>query len=97
MSGIKALGTLKGTISSESTLSGKLSASGGLSGKLSMASTASYEVYEGDYKVVPQAFNPQTLETADKLLKENIVVAEVPFIETSNESGLTVYIAREVD
>lgn len=97
MSGIKALGTLRGTISAESTLSGKLSASGGLSGKLSMATAASYEVYEGDYKVVPQAFNTQTLETANKLLKENIVVAEVPFFETSNETGLTVYIAREVD
>lgn len=97
MSGIKALDTLKGTISSERTLSGKLTATGGLSGKLSTSTADYYEVYDGDYEVIPKAFNTQTLETADKLLKENIQVKEVPFFETSNDSGTTVYIAREVD
>ena len=52
--------------------------------------------YTGEYEVVPKAFSSQTLETANKVLDENIVVAEVPYFETSNTSaGKTAYIARE--
>lgn len=107
MSGIKALGTLTGLISPECTLSGKLSVTGGLSGELSVIGGLSgelsvmtekkYDEYYGDYEVVPAAFNTQTLETANKVLRDDILVKEVPFFETSNDSGVTVYIAREVD
>lgn len=52
--------------------------------------------YTGEYEVVPKAFSSQTLETANKVLDENVVVAEVPYFETSNTSaGKTAYIARE--
>lgn len=52
--------------------------------------------YTGEYEVVPKAFSSQTLETANKVLDENVVVAEVPYFETSNISaGKTAYIARE--
>lgn len=54
------------------------------------------EGYTGEYEVVPKAFSSQTLETANKVLDENVVVAEVPYFETSNTSaGKTAYIARE--
>lgn len=79
-----------------STLSGTLSKSGvALTGTLS-SRPKSYSLYTGDYKVTPKTYE-QTLETADKVLSENIVVAAVPFRETSNDqNGLTVYIAEEV-
>lgn len=95
MSGIKALESLSGSISVECTLSGKLSCDGGLSGKLSII--REYDRYDGDYKVTPRAFKEQTLETSNKLLGEDVVIAEVPYWETSNDSnGQTAYIAKEV-
>lgn len=95
MSSIKALESLTGSISAECTLSGKLSCDGGLTGKLSV--TTEYDAYTGDYQVVPHAFDAQTLNTANRLLKDDIVVASIPYWETSNDSdGMTVYIGKEV-
>lgn len=78
------------------TLSGKLSSGAkSLSGQLSSQPSDGYSLYTGDYEVTPKAYT-QTLETAGKLLTENIVVTAVPYYETSNNSdGLTVYIAEE--
>lgn len=55
-----------------------------------------YDQYTGEYQVIPKAFDSQTLDTANKLLEEDIVVSEVPYYETANEAdGVTSYIARE--
>lgn len=54
------------------------------------------EKYEGIYDITPQAFQNQELYTKDKLLKENITVKEIPFFETSNQYGNTIYIGSEV-
>lgn len=76
------------------TLSGSLSCAGGLTGALSARPGTG--TYSGDYEVIPQAFAAQTLNTAGKLLRRDIVVAAVPYYETSNkQDGLTVYIAEE--
>lgn len=84
-----------GEIKAGKTLSGSLSHISGLTGTIS--SFRGLETYSGDYEVIPQAFTPQTLETANKVLRQNIVVAAVPYHETSNEqNGLTVHIAKEV-
>lgn len=94
MSGIKAFESLSGRISSGCTLSGTLSCEGGLSGKVSIPNN--YKRYDGNYEAVPNAFNTQTLPTANKLLTQDIVVKKVPYYETSNiQQGITVYIAGE--
>ncbi len=96
MSGIQALDSLSGKMSGESVLRGTLSGSESLNGSICV--TKEYDVYSGDYKVVPRASSSQTLHTANKVLKEDILVTEVPYWETSNESnGTTAYIAKEVD
>ena len=56
-----------------------------------------YETYDGEYEVVPAAYSAQTLNTTNKLLTDDVTVTEVPYYETSNEFGVTVYIADEVD
>lgn len=85
MDGIQALGSL----------SGKLSGSGSLKGTVTISATERADSYTGDYEITPQAFQSQTLETANKLLKENIVIGPIPYYETSNESdGMTAYIAK---
>ena len=55
-------------------------------------------VYNGVYNVVPSANQKIMLETADKLLTDNITVKEIPYYETSNiVGGNTVYIGSEVE
>lgn len=52
--------------------------------------------YTGDLTVTPKAWEEQVLETAFKTMPGNVVVLEVPYWETSNPNGQTVYIASEV-
>lgn len=54
------------------------------------------EAYEGDYEIVPKAFEPVVLPTKNKLLADDVTVTKVPYYEVSNETGTTVYIASEV-
>ena len=77
MSGLKAFESIRGTISGESTLSGTLS----------VATGQDYDIYSGEYEIIPDVEDEQTLETAHKLLTDNIVVAKVPYFETSNAFG----------
>lgn len=57
---------------------------------------ATAETYDGSYEVIPKANQSQTLETANKLMEEDVLIFEVPYFQTSNEYGDTVYIASEV-
>lgn len=57
----------------------------------------SYDVYDGQYEVTPSAHNQIVLETREKLMADDVTVLKIPYYETSNESGLTVYIAGEDD
>lgn len=54
-----------------------------------------YDVYDGEYIVTPKAYNPVVLETKEKLMEDDVTVLKIPYYETSNESGLTVYIGDE--
>ena len=45
-----------------------------------------YEEYEGATEVIPKTEN-QSLETANKLMRSDILVREIPYVETSNLSG----------
>lgn len=47
--------------------------------------------YEGDYMVIPSAVE-QTLTTREKRMLDDVIVKSIPFVETSNDSGTTVYI-----
>ena len=106
MVNIKAIGSLTGYISSERTLSGNLSlAKESLTGKLSCVGclqgklTTSFDhvIYDGAYDVVPLANDIQVLNTANRLMTNNVIVTEIPFYETTNPmGGTTAYIAREV-
>ena len=54
------------------------------------------DIYTGEYEVTPKANKAQVLDTSDKLLKDDIIINEVPYYETTNASGgMTTYIAKE--
>ena len=50
------------------------------------------ETYLGPYLVIPKTVD-QTLNTANKLMREDVTVTEIPYAETSNVYGTTVTIA----
>ena len=52
--------------------------------------------YTGEYTVTPKAHDQTILPTKRKQMLDDVTVLEVPYYETSNESGVTVYIAQEV-
>lgn len=53
--------------------------------------------YDGDYVVTPKAYDQTVLETDGLYMRDNVVVLEVPYFETSNvQNGYTVYIGSEV-
>lgn len=58
--------------------------------------TGGGEPYEGEYTVIPKANVPTVLETAGKTLNKDVTVTKIPYYETSNPTGDTVYIASEV-
>lgn len=53
------------------------------------------DVYDGDYLVIPKT-SPQLLETKDKMMLDDVTVTAIPYWETHNPDGMTVYIANEV-
>lgn len=57
---------------------------------------SSTELYTGEYNVVPKAAEEQRLPCAGKKMKKDVTVQKVPYYETSNDAGITVYIASEV-
>lgn len=95
---------LHGSLEPDGIISGKLSAVEGLSAKLSeighlhgtVQNQQTYPQYTGETDIIPKARQDQILETANKLVVQNIIVHEVPYEETHNESGTTVYIAKEI-
>lgn len=65
--------------------------------KLAALSDTEYEIYSGAYSVVPST-DEQTLETATKLMTDDVTVTEIPMFSVTNTSGgNTVYIGTEVN
>lgn len=52
--------------------------------------------YEGDYIVIPKADAATILPTRDRLMQDDVTVQKIPYYETANPTGDTVYIASEV-
>lgn len=96
-------GTLNGTISSTLNISGSLSyntiigklESDDLIGTLNIGG-GSFPDYGGSYDIIPQV-DEQTLQTKNKVLRENMLIEGIPYFETSNEYGYTIYIGNEVE
>lgn len=55
------------------------------------------EIYDGEYTVTPQAHEEQILQTKNKRMTDDVTVLRVPYFETSNIYGNTVFIASEVE
>lgn len=54
------------------------------------------EYYTGDYEVTPRAATEVVLPTEGLVMSDDVTVRKIPYYETSNPTGKTVYIASEV-
>lgn len=68
----------------------------GQSGVVTVVHMADLPFYTGATSVIPKAHDEQVLQTQNKIVLDNITITEVPYWETSNSSGMTVFIANEV-
>lgn len=56
-------------------------------------SGGSYPKYEGEYEVIPSLAEDITLDTAKKLMTDDVTVKKVPRYDVANEAGgTTIYI-----
>jgi hypothetical protein len=53
--------------------------------------------YEGPYSVTPKADAVQTLYTRAKTMEDDVTVLAIPYYQTSNTYGDTIYIGSEVE
>ena len=84
---------LGGLIEVEPELTGDIDVEAELS---SIIAYSTAETYDGAYEVTPMADVEQVLATAQKLMADDVTVHKVPYYETSNDHGMTVYIAEGV-
>ena len=85
MGHVSAIGDISGNVSPIFILSGNVTISG-----------SNIATYHGDYEVVPKANEDVVLQTAGMQMSDDVTVFKVPYFETSNIYGDTVYIASEV-
>ena len=86
---------LTGTINGSSELVGIIQSAQFLRGMIAISGAEdSYDSYDDGYIVTPRV-HAQTLNTKNKLMKDNVSVLAIPYFETSNLSGKTVYIGGE--
>lgn len=52
------------------------------------------DIYEGITRVTPKPYEETILHTKDKKVLENITVEKIPYFETSNHTGTTIFIGR---
>lgn len=88
--------TIDGMISNTVQISADMSGAVGLSADITIPDQTGGVPYEGDYTVTPKAHEATILPTTGKTMTNDVTVIEIPYYETSNVSGSTVYIANEV-
>lgn len=82
---INAKGNLQGVVTTQQELKGNISAALELIGNVNAGGVILPEYYEGEYEITPRT-EAQVLDTKDKFLKDNVVVAPIP-----KEYGLVTY------
>lgn len=102
---IRSESGIQGELSMVSVLEGDILTNAGVAGTLAPAEEIYGEVtipeviggayYNGEYEVTPTVVG-KSLPTEGLLMRRNVTVLEIPYYETSNEAGTTVYIAEEV-
>lgn len=93
---LSATGRLVGDlISPDEKISGKISSTETIKGGITIPPENYVNPYEGSYTVVSKPFKDEVIETKNHSMTSNITVLKIPYYETGNETGYTVYIGGE--
>ena len=93
---VQTIDSIKGNLGGSEQIKGHLESQGTLVGEVGFPKCDYPAVYDGEYDVIPKAWEMQTLATNDKYMEDDVRVHEIPYYETSNEHGTTCYIADEL-
>lgn len=61
---------------------------------LEISRRQSSDYYDGEYEIIPKVREEQILSTREKTMRRNVRVLEIPYYETTNPNGTTVYIGE---
>ena len=86
--------TISGSISSSRSIGGTIDYISGVKGSIILPKIIKAETYSGEYEVTPKSFE-QELATKSKNMKNDVLVHKIPYYETSNQTGTTVYIGGD--
>jgi hypothetical protein len=96
---INAKGTLSGRLSKKNRIKGHISFPGSIKGYIrgeqkligviqpSTDTECHHKEYDGEYEVIPKAYEKTVLETNKRIMKDNITVHEIPITIVTNLSG----------
>lgn len=86
--------TLSGSVELETQLTATLNSVPTICGDIAIAHSQEIAPYLGPYEVTPRV-SAQTMSTKSKYMTEDMLIKAIPYYETSNVSGKTVYIGEE--
>lgn len=93
---LSAIESITGEVAIGAALKGTAASKVSVAGNLAASYETKITAYEGDYEVTPK-MEAQTLQTAMKMMRNDVQVKPIPIHRTSNASGgTTVYIGKEV-
>lgn len=87
--------TLHGKLISPKTISGIITSTDTISGDIVIPPEKYIDPYTGSYTVVSKPFKDEVLKTMNRQMARNVTVLKIPYYETGNETGYTVYIGGE--
>lgn len=86
---------IEGAVVGDGAISGEVMADGEINGMVNYKQCTELPTYSGSYTVIPSS-QEQILDTEDKIMEEDVDVKAIPYYETSNEYGTTIFIAGEL-
>lgn len=86
---------MHGKIDQMGSIKGLLNPKEQIKGKLQLPHIVPPDIYEGETVIIPSSFTDQELETRGKMVRTDILVKKIPYYETHNETGLTIYIGND--
>ena len=89
--------TITAELDPQVTLKGSFSGVLSLHGSLTAPSSAPVPTYTGAYEVTPLAHSAVVLETEGLKMTDDVTVFKIPYYDTSNPYGTTVYIAEDIN
>lgn len=66
-----------------------------LSGNITIPPEVPVPNYQGEYIITPKPFNDKVLQTNGFKMKNDLIILKIPYYQTSNETGYTIYIGGE--